>query len=271
MTENQRIHEMKLIADNLHIINPVIRNALETLDPKPIREMAARCEIAGADAIDINAGPLSRAPIEKMTFLVDTVQSVSALPILIDTTNPKAMEAGLQANKNISIINGFSLEPQKLETILPLAKKYKSDIIGYLLYPDSSVPQDASERFDLAIQIHKAIHDHGIEDHQLIIDPIIVPLSWQDGIRQASEIVNFIRSLPDLLGFPVKTIAGLSNLTSGYGNMKKKLRMESAYLPMLAAAGLDMALLNMFHTETIEVAKACIPLIRPGVFSWEEL
>ena len=141
--------------------------------------------MAGADALDINTGPLPRDPEDKMAFMVETVQSVSDLPMLIDTTNPRAMEAGLQANKNTSIINGFSLEPQKLKNILPLAKKYKSDIIGYLLYPDSRVPKDASERFDLAIQIYKAIHDNDIDDHQLIIDPIIVPLAWQDGSQQA--------------------------------------------------------------------------------------
>lgn len=262
---------MQLAADNLHIINPVIRKALDTYDPKPIREIVLKCQMAGADALDINTGPLTRDPEGKMTFMVETVQSVSDLPILIDTTNPIAMEAGLKTNRNTSIINGFSLEPQKLKKILPLAKKYKSDIIGYLLYPDSRVPKDASERFDLAIQIHKAIHDNDIDDHQLIIDPIIVPLSWQDGSYQANEIINFIRDISGLLGFPVKTIAGVSNLTSGYGNRRKKNLIERAYLPMLASAGLDMALLNIFHTETIAVAKACKPLINPGVFSWEEL
>lgn len=266
---------MLLVADNLHIINPVIQKALETLDPGPIQEITERCETAGANAIDINTGPLSRHPEEKMTFMVETVQSVTNLPILIDTANPEAMEAGLQANKNIAIINGFSLEPQKLEKILPLAKKYKSDIIGYLLYPDSRVPNDASERCNLAIQILQAIQDIGLDESHLIIDPIIVPLSWQNGNQQAKEILTFIHNLPDLFGFQVKTIAGLSNLTSGlisgHENMKKKLLVERTYLPMLASAGLDMVLFNIFHNQTVEAAKACIPLISPRIFSWAEL
>ncbi len=266
---------MQLVADNLHIINPVIQKALETLDPKPIREIAARCVTAGADAIDINTGPLSRNPERNMTFMVETVQSVTNLPILIDTANPKAMEAGLQASKNTSIINGFSLEPQKLENILPLAKKYKSDIIGYLLYPDSQVPSNASERCNLAIQILQAIQNIGIDENHLIIDPIIVPLSWQNGNQQAKEILTFIHTLPDLFGFQVKTIAGLSNLTSGltsgHRNMEKKLLIERTYLPMLASAGLDMALFNIFHNQTVEVARACVPLISPRIFSWAEL
>ena len=262
---------LQLIADNIHIVNPVVRDAIETMDPVPIQAIASKCIDAGADAIDINPGPLTRKPETRMTFLVEAVQSVAHVPLLIDTTNPKAMEAGLQASKNPTIINGFSLEPHKLETILPLAKKYNSDIIGYLLYPDSRVPGDAAERFELAIQIHRVLQESGIDEHHLIIDPIVVPLSWQNGNRQAMEVMESIRALPDLLGFPTRVIAGLSNLTSGFGNRDKKVQMEQAFLPMLVSAGLDMALLNVLHEGTIAVARACKLLIRPGIFSWEEL
>ncbi len=262
---------MQLVADNLHIINPSIQKALDSLSPEPIREMIIKCEKAGAEAIDINAGPLVREPEKKMTFLVETVQAVSDLPVLIDTANPKAMEAGLIANKKVAIINGFSLEPIKLEQILPLAKKYEIDIIGYLLYPNSSVPNDASERFSLAIQILQALQNQGIDKNHLIIDPVIVPMSWHNGSQQASEIINVIQNLPELLGFPVKTIAGLSNLISGHGYLEKRLLLERTYLPMLASAGLSMALLNIFHNKTVEVARACTPLINPKIFSWEEL
>ncbi len=262
---------MQLIADNLHIVNSSVRNALKKLNPEPIKELVTKCEMAGADVIDINSGPLTRNPVGKMTFLVETVQSVTNLPVMIDTANPIAMEAGLKANKKTAIINGFSLEPVKLEQILPLAKKYKVDIIGYLLYPDGRVPNDASERFSLAIEILQAIQNQNIDQNQLIIDPVIVPLSWQNGSKQAREILDVIQNLPDILGFPVKTIAGLSNLASGHGYKGKRLLLEKTYLPMLASAGLSMALLNIFHDKTIEVGKACEPLVNPEVFSWAEL
>ncbi|MFO7559974.1 MAG: dihydropteroate synthase [Desulfobacterales bacterium] len=259
---------MQLIADNLHIVNSSIRNALRDLDPEPIKKLVIQCEIAGADAIDINAGPLTRNPEEKMTFLVETVQSVTNLAVMIDTANPIAMEAGLKANKKTAIINGFSLEPIKLERILPLAKKYQVDIIGYLLHPNNRVPNDASERFSLAIEILQVIHNQGIDQNQLIIDPVIVPLSWQNGSEQAGKVLDVIRNIPDVLGFPVKTIAGLSNLTSGHGYKAKRLLLERTYLPMLASAGLDMALLNIFHDQTIAVGRACEPLVNSKIFSW---
>jgi 5-methyltetrahydrofolate corrinoid/iron sulfur protein methyltransferase len=77
--------------------------------------------------------------------------------------------------------------------------------------------------------------------------------------------------LPELLDFPVRTIAGLSNLTTGPGNMEKKLFIERSYLPMLASSGLNMALLNIFHKETIRVAKACNLLMDRKAFSLEEV
>ncbi|MBW1899269.1 MAG: dihydropteroate synthase [Deltaproteobacteria bacterium] len=261
---------MQLVADNLHIVNSSVWNALKKLNPEPIKELVTKCEMAGAGVIDINSGPLTRNPVERMTFLVETVQSVTNLPVMIDTANPVAMEAGLKANKKTAIINGFSLEPVKLEQILPLAKKYKVDIIGYLLYPDGRVP-NASERFSLAIEILQAIENQNIDQNQLIIDPVIVPLSWQNGSKQAGEILDVIQNLPDILGFPVKTVAGLSNLTSGHGYKEKRLLLERTYLPMLASAGLSMALLNIFHDKTIEVERACGPLVNPEVFSWAEL
>ena len=106
---------MLIVADNLNVMHPVIARALERLDPEPIRRLVQRCVDAGAQALDINTGPLQRRPLEKMTFLVETVQSVTDLPLVLDTVNPEAMQAGLAACAGPVTINGFSLEPVKLE------------------------------------------------------------------------------------------------------------------------------------------------------------
>ena len=260
-----------LIADNIRITDRIIERAIRQMDPVPIREMAKRCEAAGAEAIDINSGPLTRDPEKKMEFLVEAIQGVSSLPLIIDTTNPKAMEAGLRASKNKAIINGFSLEPSKLKSILPLAKRYDADIIGYLLYPNSHVPPDGTERLNVAVELYGKFKKAGLADDRLIIDPIVAPLIWQDGNFQAREILDVIRALPELLGFDVRTIGGLSNLTAGKGDRQKKLLMERVYLPMLLESGLSMVLMDMFHTETLQVAMACRRLLSKKVFSWEEI
>ncbi len=262
---------MIIVADNLQITDPAIDHAVREENPAPIRELVKACEMAGAHAIDINSGPLSKEPEKRMTFLVETVQSVTNLPLFIDTANPDAMAAGLSVCQNRAVINGFSLEPKKLDAILPLAAAHDADIIGYLLYPDSHVPPDAAERLAIAVEIHAACAGAGLDPARLIIDPIIAPLAWADGTTQNTEILALLRQLPDLLGYPVRTIGGLSNLTTGPAPREKKRLMERTYLPMLAASGLSFVLMNVLHRRSIETAKACNALTAGGIFSWASL
>jgi len=262
---------MLLIADNLTATNKAVQKAVVEKDPEPIRELVRNCAAAGAQAIDINPGPLGRNPEEAMTFLVDVVQGVTNLPVFIDTPNSAAIEAALRCCKGKAIINGFSLEPAKLEAVLPLAKEYNTDIVGYLLRPDGHVPADADERLQIAFSVYEAVCTAGIDQERLIIDPIVVPIAWQNGNFQNREVLTVIRQLPDLLAFPVRTVVGLSNLTATEGPREKKLLIESGYVCMLAEAGLSMVLMNMLHKETVATAKACRSLLHSSIFAWEEI
>ncbi len=262
---------MRIIADNIQITDPVVAKALDEMDPFLIQDLAKRCEDAGADVLDINPGPLTRDGEKKMAFLVEAVQEVSDLPLALDTSNPSAMAAGVRACGKTPIINGFSLEPAKINNILPLAATFHCNITGFLLHPNGMVPANAEERLTLAVQLFQALSETGIEPDKLIIDPVLAPLMWEDGPRQAMELLSVIRMLPDLLGCPIKTVVGLSNLTSGRGTKEKKRLLEAVYLPMLASAGLDMVMMNMFHQNTVSVARACGIITRQGTFSWEEV
>jgi 5-methyltetrahydrofolate corrinoid/iron sulfur protein methyltransferase len=257
---------MLIVADNLQVVNPVVAEAVCRLDPEPIRQLVLRCRQAGAQAFDINSGPLPKAPAKYFSFLVETVQSITSLPLLLDTTNPAALEAGLRVCRRPAVINGFSLEPVKLERILPLAVEYDADIIGYLLGPGSQVPVEEEDMMALAVEIFEAFCRTGLGPERLIIDPVIAPLRWDSGLRHNQAIVNLIRTLPDLLGTPVRTIAGISNLVSGPVPVPRKIELESAFLPMLAAAGLNMALLNVFHQPTVHTVGLCDAFLGDKVF-----
>ncbi|MDY6905899.1 MAG: dihydropteroate synthase [Thermodesulfobacteriota bacterium] len=259
---------MIIVADNLQITNPRIARAIDDMDAGPICELVKTCESAGAQAVDINPGPLTRHP-EKMAFLVEAVQSVTNLPLLLDTTNPKALQAGLSVAQNPAIINGFSLEPAKLDGILPLAEAFQADIIGYLLSSDSQVPAEEAECLDVAAQIFEAFQSTGLDPDHLIIDPVIAPMIWENGGRHNQAVLAVLRHLPDLLGFPVRTIAGLSNLTTGPAPEGKRLFLETTFVPMIAAAGLTYALMNIHRTGTIRRIQVCELLLRPGIFAWE--
>jgi 5-methyltetrahydrofolate corrinoid/iron sulfur protein methyltransferase len=96
----------------------------------------------------------------------------------------------------------------------------------------------------------------------------VVPVNWQDGHLQAGEVLRTIRHLPDVLGYEVRTVVGLSNLTAGAGSRREGSLLEQVYLSMLAAAGLDMVLLNIFHADTIKAARASDALISQKPFAW---
>lgn len=261
---------MKIVADNLHVVNPRVAEAVAELNPEPIVDVVMGCQKAGAQAIDINSGPLPKFPEKHFSFLVETVQGVSDLPLILDTTNPIALAAGLKVCHQRPIINGFSLEPFKLEHILPLAITYDADIIGYLLGPNSEVPFETEEMMATAVAVFEALMTAGVPSERLIIDPVIAPLSWDDGLRHNQAVLSVVRQLPDLLGTPVRTIAGISNLVSGPMPTHRKIELEKAYVPMLAASGLDMALLNVFHEGTVQMVGRCNALLGEMVFAWPD-
>jgi 5-methyltetrahydrofolate corrinoid/iron sulfur protein methyltransferase len=260
---------MIVVADNLRITLPAVSRAVERMDPEPIRQLATACRDAGARAIDINSGPLSNRPEEKMTFLVNTVQEAVDLPIVLDTANPRAMAAGLAACRRPVTINGVSLEPQKLERILPLARQYDCDVIAYLLGPDGHVPVDAAGRMENAVALFNQLQTTGISPARIIIDPVVAPLAWQDGNRQNMAVLEVIRTLPDLLGAPVRTIAGLSNLTTAAPDLEARCRYQKVFLPMLAAAGLDTILMNVLDKDVMCIAGACRNIIGGQIFTWQ--
>jgi 5-methyltetrahydrofolate corrinoid/iron sulfur protein methyltransferase len=259
---------MKLIADNLRITKPEIREALKARDPGPIQEMVKRCAAQRPFALDVNTGPLGKNPEADMRFFIEAAETVTTLPLLIDTSNPSAMRVGLEAAKNRVIINGFSLEPRKLEQILPLAKEFDADIVGFLLYPDSRVPKNEAERFEIALELMDQAERAGVAKEQVILDPVVPPLAWADGLAQARAVLNVIHTLPEMLGFAVRTMGGISNLGTGAGDKAKRRLLEQSYMAMLASAGLDFALMDILDAGLVQSARVSGLLVKEEIFSW---
>lgn len=262
---------MIIVADNLQVIDPSVSEAVDQRNPDPIKRLVRSCVSAGADAIDINPGPLKKNAAEIMTFLVETVQSVTPKPLLLDTTSAEAIEAGLLASKNKAVINGFSLEPQKCLAILPLAKAFDVDIIAYVLYPDSAVPTDEGGFFEITMELIDRAQNAGVPLNRLIIDPVVAPLIWADGAAHNRSLLSFLHRLDDLAGLPVRRIAGLSNLTTGRAPKEKKRLAQRTFLPMMAAAGLDMILMQVFNEDIVRTARACDAMTGEKIFSWAAL
>ena len=259
---------MELVADDIRITRRAVRTALEEQNPIPIQEMATQAQARGARALDINAGPLTKNGAGAMAFLVESVSAVSDLPLYIDTTNPAAMAAGLATGENPKVINGISLEPAKLKTLLPLALEFEVPVVGFLLDEKSRVARDREERLEMAAALVAHCAEAGLGLDRIIFDPVVPPLSWDDGLFRAREVVETLTLLPQLLGGPVNVMAGLSNLTTGGPDAERREILESAYLGMLAGAGLTHVLMDTGHGRTMDVARACRLLKTDEVFSW---
>ena len=208
---------MELVADNLQPMDPDVQKALKTRDAGFFRTLAKSAQKAGAHALDINPGPLGKKGGEIMAFLVDAVDAARDLPLFMDTADPIAMEAGLKRAGRTAVLNGVSPQPGRLSAMLPLARRFKVDVVGFLLSPQGRVCPDTAGRLEAARILEQAAQDVGIDPERLIFDPVLVPLTWGDGPAQAKAVLETLDLLPQLLGRPVRTMAGISNLISGAG------------------------------------------------------
>ena len=262
---------MLLIADNLHIMNPAVAKALQERDPLPFKEIAERCAEVNAYAMDINLGPLKRNAEEIITFVIETVQESFKGRLVLDSIQAEVIAAGIKVCKQTPIINGFSLEANKMKTILPLAAEYQADIVGFLIDEKGKIPLSADERLSVASKLISAAEELGIPPEKIIIDPVLAPLSWQDGTYYNRSLIETIQLLDQIFGQPIKTIAGLSNIGAGAPDKTKRQTAEAAFLFMLAASNLDYILMNVEHESNLTALNLSQLLLAEKVFTWQEV
>ena len=200
---------MILIGENLNIISQTIGPALRERNAAPIEEMAkSETEI---DLIDLNIGPARRGGDEFMEWVVNTVQAITDKQLSLDTTNLVAMEAGLKAYKGKALINSVSLQTDRLEKGLELAKQHDADLIG-LLWANEGMPRDVNERAMHAVDFVYKANEMGIPNERIWIDPIASPVSVE--INQVKSCVEFMTMLGEIAP-GCKSTVGLSNISNG--------------------------------------------------------
>jgi 5-methyltetrahydrofolate corrinoid/iron sulfur protein methyltransferase len=248
-----------IAADNLNILNPIVAQALDGLDPEPLQELARRFEQAGANLIDINPGFLPPRRHDRMAFMVETVQQVTRLRLILDSPDARVLARGLAVANQPPILNACTLEEEKLREILPLAATHGSDLVLLLLDSRSFPAATLEGKITLALELRQHALAAGLTDAQLIYDPVLPNLTWPDAWAQLGEVVKAVRLLHSggLWGEPARTMAGLSNLRSGLRHTYP-VRLEEAALALLAGAGLGIALVDILQPglmETVRVIK----------------
>jgi len=242
---------MLIIGERLSIISKKVRDAILKRDKDPIQQIATEQWKAGAHMIEANIGPAEDNGEELMEWIVTTIQETVPLPISLDTTNPKAMEAGLKIHNNEwgkPLINSTSLDPERF-IMFELASKYNVPIIA-LTVGKGGLPRDAEERVEIAVQLMEKAAEYGIPFEDIYLDPLVLQISTSQA--QTMEVLRSIKLFQQLNDPPMKTIVGLSNLSNG---CPKEIRpiLNRYFLALLMYEGLSAAIVN--PSEVIEVIK----------------
>src|SRR4030043_1162177 len=247
---------MVLIGESIHIISKDVNDAVKERDTKVIQYLAKAQAAAGADYIDLNLGPAKRDPEEVTQWLVNTIQGVTDLPISVDTLNPVAMEAGLKACKKRPLLNSSSGRTDSKERMLPLAKKYNTDVVISVL-TDKGCPPDMDSRTESIMDTVALANEMGIPNEDIWVDPIILPVSADQ--KQVAEASEFIGILNDLLP-GVKSTIGLSNVSNGTPEELRGI-LNRTYMVMLGRVGLYSAIADVLDPECIAINQGKMPEI----------
>jgi 5-methyltetrahydrofolate corrinoid/iron sulfur protein methyltransferase len=244
---------MIVIAENINIMSKTIGPAIRERNVKPIQAMAIKAADNGADYLDINIGPAKKGGAEMMEFVVRTVQGVVQKPLCLDTMNVEAMEAGLRAHNNAwgkPIINSIMARPDRMDALVPMAKKYESNFIA-LLYGPEGLPRDANERAELAATLQVRAIEAQIPEERLFYDPVVVPVNSQQ--QQLLGCTEFMQMLPEIAPGSMST-CGLSNVSNGAPEKLRPL-VSQTYLCILRRYGIKSAIVDALDKRVIAIAK----------------
>lgn len=202
---------------------------------------------AGAQMLDVNAGiPLADEPAI-LAKAIQLVQSITDAPLSIDSSIVAALEAGLAVYKGKPLVNSVTGEEERLETVLPLVKKYGAAVVA-ISNDETGISEDPDVRFEVAKKIVHRAADYGIPASDVVVDPLVMPIG---AINQAGvQVMRLLGRLKNEL--KVNTTCGASNISFG---LPAREAISAAFLTMAIGAGMTSAIMNPMH---LEIVKACM-------------
>ncbi|MBP8646099.1 MAG: dihydropteroate synthase [Syntrophobacteraceae bacterium] len=247
---------MKLIGENLNIMSKKYGKALKEKDPGPLQELAVQQAEAGMDWIDLNIGPAGKMGEELMSWLVSVIHEAVDLPLALDTSNIKAIEAGLKAHKKgRAMINSIMVRPERMEALLPLAAQYDADFVG-LLWGTEGMPRDENERGALCSElVFRAATNYGIAPERIYVDPIQTPVNVQQ--NQIVSAIEFMKMFPEIAPGCQSTI-GLSNVSNGPPEHLRPI-LNRVMLTIWKRHGMASAIVDTFDRELRLIARGKRP------------
>ena len=199
---------------------------------------------AGAHMLDVNAGiPLADEPAI-LARCIELVQSITDVPLTIDSSIVAALEAGLNVYQGKALVNSVTGEDERLESVLPLVAKHGAAVVA-ISNDETGISEDPDVRFEVAKKIVERAADHGISHEDILVDPLVMPIG---AINSAGkQVIHLLRRLREEL--KVNTTCGASNVSFG---LPHRNGINAAFLPMAMAAGMTSAITNPLHPEVVQ-------------------
>ena len=221
-------------------INPTgkkrLKQALLDEDFDYILSQAIEQIDAGAEILDVNVGVPSLDDVKMLPRVVRQLQSITGLPLQIDSSNPEAIEAALRVYNGKAIVNSVNGEEKVMDAILPAVKKYGAAVVGLTL-DENGIPPTAEERFEIARRILEKAKSYGISEENVIIDCLTLTASAQQ--KEADETLRAVRMVKEKLG--LKTALGVSNISFG---LPARPVVNRTFLTLAMENGLDLPIIN---------------------------
>jgi 5-methyltetrahydrofolate--homocysteine methyltransferase len=221
-------------------INPTgkkkLKEAILNGDFDYIFKEAIKQEEAGANLLDVNLGVPKTDDVTNMKNVVMRLNEITNLPLQIDSSNVKAIEAGCRYYNGVPLINSVNGNADNMAAVLPIAKRYGAVVLG-LTMDDNGIPQTAEERFAIAERILENAEKHGIAKHRVMMDTLTLTCSAQQPLIK--ETLRALRMVTERLG--LKTALGVSNVSFGMPNREL---INSTFLVMALENGLTMPIIN---------------------------
>ncbi len=212
-------------------------------------EADVRAQIAaGAHMLDVNAGiPLADEPAI-LAKAVQLVQSITDAPLSIDSSIVAALAAGLAVYKGKPLVNSVTGEEERLESVLPLVKKYGAAVVA-ISNDETGISEDPDVRFEIAKKIVHRAADHGIPASDVVVDPLVMPVG---AINQAGvQVMRLLQRLKNEL--KVNTTCGASNISFG---LPAREGISAAFLTVAIGSGMTSAIMNPMHLEIVKAVMA---------------
>jgi 5-methyltetrahydrofolate corrinoid/iron sulfur protein methyltransferase len=250
---------MILFGESLNVISTIIGKEFKEADPakrnpEPIQKEVLKQKELGMDYIDINLGPAKKFGTELMPWVVNVVQeAVPGMPLLLDSSNIDAIEAGLKVCKPADkphIINSIMARTERYEKMVPMAVEHDADFVALLWGPDG-LPRDENERAELAVELLYFANEAGIPNERIWVDGLVTPVNIQQ--QQLMSLLNFQMMLEDIAP-GIKSTCGLSNISNGPPEHLRGI-LNQTYMVMLEKYGMKSVIADPLDKQQTSIAK----------------